>query len=483
MEISDDGVGRYAVVFEANPSIRKFVSLATYKITFIPSSVIFAILDFGRTRVAICEGNGKEQPLDLSVASSCVESKPLTIFANRSIQGGQFDSPIIIEFVKSCFLGDSENLLEHVGKSHGETVVERTKMFFASLVGMAVSQFSPNWLPVWFENSWLKKAGECVILDRSANDCFIASAPRSFFSDLLRGGNTVTLDSVAGKHVTGIAPFAVGKASTEGLVVDITLGSNCYSFGACAFAGTTFRQFCFMSDTLDIGTNCFSRAKIESFQFHSECRSLTLGPCAFSEAQVKEIVLPKALEELPLGCFNHSQVKICRFEGESKLTTIRGSAFAYSHLETISLPPVVQCLGSMVFSKCSHLSSVSLSTFIEILPMALFEDCHALKSISIPSSIREIKMMCFCGCTNLSAVSFENGSILEVIGPNAFEGTIVQSIVLPVSLRQLGYRAFFDTPLSSVEISSSCTRAKESIPQSTLVRFIPDRRATPYDTQ
>lgn len=73
-----------------------------------------------------------------------------------------------------------------------------------------------------------------------------------------------------------------------------------------------------------------------------------------------------------------------------------------------------------------------------------------LQSIVIPASVTEIGEEAFYGCTDLTSVTFESNTTLLFIGNNAFSGcTSLSSITLPVSVISLGVYVFQDCPLTN----------------------------------
>ncbi len=74
----------------------------------------------------------------------------------------------------------------------------------------------------------------------------------------------------------------------------------------------------------------------------------------------------------------------------------------------------------------------------------------SVSEVYVPSSIRVITGTAFRNSTSLEKLTFAAGSQLEYIGSNAFQGTSLERVVLPDSLRTLGSGAFFATPLKSI---------------------------------
>ena len=77
-------------------------------------------------------------------------------------------------------------------------------------------------------------------------------------------------------------------------------------------------------------------------------------------------------------------------------------------------------------------------------------NCTSLESITLPNTVNGISESAFEGCTSLSVV--ELPSKVSVIKSSAFRHCPIQSIVLPDSIRQIGFQSFEDTQISSLVI-------------------------------
>ena len=63
-----------------------------------------------------------------------------------------------------------------------------------------------------------------------------------------------------------------------------------------------------------------------------------------------------------------------------------------------------------------------------------FQDCSKLESISIPKGVSNIGQQAFLNCSNLREITFDDDGILSSIDKEAFQGTALQSIILPKML-------------------------------------------------
>lgn len=99
-----------------------------------------------------------------------------------------------------------------------------------------------------------------------------------------------------------------------------------------------------------------------------------------------------------------------------------------------------------------------------------FSDCH-LKSVVIPDSVTEIRESAFACCSNLETVIF--GKNVETIGNNAFEMCVnLKSVDLPKSIRSIGSYAFFRTGLKDIQLSEGLLKIEAGAFAGTLIKSL-----------
>ena len=74
-------------------------------------------------------------------------------------------------------------------------------------------------------------------------------------------------------------------------------------------------------------------------------------------------------------------------------------------------------------------------------------------TISLPKSVRRLEARCFANNINLNTVVFLEGSELEFIGRCCFRGCRINQMVLPASVKRIGYGIVSD--VESVIIDKS----------------------------
>lgn len=151
----------------------------------------------------------------------------------------------------------------------------------------------------------------------------------------------------------------------------------------------------------------------------------------FGCTSLQQIELPKSLQTIQYRAFSHC-ANLNSISLPDSLLTIEDEAFAYcSSLKSIKIPLLITELAYGIFSNCSNLTSVFLPNTLEILWGSNFEQCSHLSSIKVYSD------------------KYDNNSF-----------STQESIVLPESLKHIGYNAFaYCTELTgNLRIPSSVTK-------------------------
>ncbi|MBP5787169.1 MAG: leucine-rich repeat protein, partial [Kiritimatiellae bacterium] len=160
------------------------------------------------------------------------------------------------------------------------------------------------------------------------------------------------------------------------------------------------------------------------------------------------------------GCTNLSEV----VWGES-VEVIKNSAFGGCvGLTELVLPDSVTYIGEGAFSGCSGLAEITWGAGIENIQNGAFSGCTGLTSVTIPGSVTNFSGSVFSGCTNVTQVVLEDGvtgigsgafygmpGLQEVAGipevevlANMFQGSGIESVTIPDSVRVITTNAFRD---------------------------------------
>lgn len=132
------------------------------------------------------------------------------------------------------------------------------------------------------------------------------------------------------------------------------------------------------------------------------------------------------------------------------------TCYVPSTFTTVYLTPVKDYAVPMyAFSGMVNLSKVVLNSNVTAIGEGAFMNCVCLKDMAILSNVKTVYARAFKACAMLDTTKlFANATSLEKIGESAFEGTRINSVVLPANVKELGKACFKNSEIKSITLSS-----------------------------
>ena len=151
------------------------------------------------------------------------------------------------------------------------------------------------------------------------------------------------------------------------------------------------------------------------------------------------VTIPVNVETISTTTFKRcSQLKRVIFEKGSKLKLIAGSSgnnsktggtFSGTALTSIEIPASVESIEACAFRNCTQLTAISFeeNSMLKLIGggyyyssggwirKGAFCGCTSLNTIKIPANVETIEATAFTGCSTLHKVTFETGSQLKII--------------------------------------------------------------------
>ena len=232
----------------------------------------------------------------------------------------------------------------------------------------------------------------------------------------------------------------------------VSVPGNVKNVGSYAFSGCKNLKTVLLGDGVqDVGQSAFN-----------SCSSLTtielpegvtaVGSSIFANcSNLLSVSLPETLTSIGAGAFSgcSSLTTIKLPEG---VTAVGSSIFANcSKLSSVSLPESLTSIGESAFSQCQRLTSIRIPSSVEYIGSQAFYYCTGLTSLNLPDSVETIGDEAFYYCTSLSSLTL--GKNVATIDDEAFYGcTGLASLTLPASVSMIGYAAFDNTGLKTVNV-------------------------------
>ena len=115
---------------------------------------------------------------------------------------------------------------------------------------------------------------------------------------------------------------------------------------------------------------------------------------------------------------------------------------------SVELPNSIRYIGKTSFYMATELQSINFPEGLREIGARAFEYCRKLEKVELPDGIKFIGCNAFADCWNLKSLRLP--ADLEVVGSCAFDGTAIEIVELPATLRQIGGYAFCCNDLRTV---------------------------------
>lgn len=219
-------------------------------------------------------------------------------------------------------------------------------------------------------------------------------------------------------EVEGYRVTALGNQAFEACGMDkIQLPDGIVRIGWCALNG------CENLTDINLPENL---TEIEGYAFQG-CVSL------------KNLILPQSLISIGESAFNYSGIE--EIEWPENVKVIPRECFMMASLRNIVIPSGITSIGEGAFEKCNQLQRVIVPESVTSIGPSAFKDCTLLESLVFEGNLAEIPSSMCLGCSSLTSFNIPDG--VTTIGGSAFQGTNLQTVIIPESVVSIGKWAFY----------------------------------------
>jgi len=200
---------------------------------------------------------------------------------------------------------------------------------------------------------------------------------------------------------------------------------------------------------------------ISGVLYNKEMTELVWYPAA---SPLTSFSIPNTVRSLRDYCFGYN-TKLVEVNLPDSLTWMGMNIFRdCKGLTQIDIPDGVKHMGITVFGNCTNLTRVHLPASLDSIMNCTFMHCNKLTEVTIPRNVSYIDEQAFL-MAGVENITFEEGSRLHTIGPNAFyQCDKLKSINIPNTLTTLGELSFLQCrSLKSVHVSDNLTELGRSV--------------------
>ena len=144
--------------------------------------------------------------------------------------------------------------------------------------------------------------------------------------------------------------------------------------------------------------------------------------------------------------YSNTTSRLKRVNFPESLKEIGDRAFMQTKLESIVIKPGIK-MGEYVFDQCKNMKSVEIKEGVTKIEKGMLYALEGCETIKLPSTLKEIGYRAF---DRLALEQIELPEGLETIGEEAFQSSKLTSLEIPASVNKIGPRAFY----SSKELSA-----------------------------
>lgn len=192
---------------------------------------------------------------------------------------------------------------------------------------------------------------------------------------------------------------------------------------------TKINDYCFY--------NCFELRDISLSE-----SLLEIGDYAFYGCENIEFVLPKSVNKIGKYSFSFTKVTL---DKDSALSIIEEGAFSFSRTPKFIIPSSIERIEKRAFYSIDTYTYLYLTTGIDIYE---YPDCtiDGINWYIIPTFGREIER------SYIEELTFMSNDHLQYVGDEAFYGILLDTLILPKSVKQIGDNIINDSNITYFEI-------------------------------
>ena len=207
-----------------------------------------------------------------------------------------------------------------------------------------------------------------------------------------------------------------------------------------------------------------------------------IGYCAFQDCTgITTMNIPTNVSKIDEFAFSGCNFTTVKFADNCKITEFGGFR-DMSNLKSINIPNNVKKLAAYALRNDKALKTITIPASVVEIDYCAFQNCTGLSTITIPRRVEKIDEYAFSGC-EFNTIKFENDCMItefpifydmntlrviniprsvSSINNSNFRGDVgLSEIIIPSSVKKIGYNVFSGCANITITIPSSVTEIDE----------------------
>jgi hypothetical protein len=237
-------------------------------------------------------------------------------------------------------------------------------------------------------------------------------------------------------------------------------GSKLREIGDYAVSKTGLTRITIPANVESIGESSFSKCQsLGEVEFEAGSKLQRIRKNAFKSSGIERITIPANVEVIEETCFSGCQIlREVTFEREPKLREIHKNAFYGTALAKLEIPAKCEVLHEGALIDVTDVSVSPENAFFKVEDSFLVDQrlnvllryCGSAAEVIVEKEIEGLGESCFFRNKTIRKLSFETGSQLVWIGPNAFAESSLIEMRIPSTIEFVHQFAFTESSIEKI---------------------------------
>lgn len=280
---------------------------------------------------------------------------------------------------------------------------------------------------------YISGTGELTNTFKTANGVSLS------FSRILSFKNKSTdLTIHIGDGITSICDDFANCAG--GSILTLYIKEGVKSIGENAFKNVKIYKLNLKDDVTTIGAHAFEGCQIDSVYYNNTLKLESVGDYAFCNNALRSYIYTDNLRNI--GAHAYESNDISEFSPKGNNLVVGDYAFNKNALKTINIVPG-NTIGDYAFANSSYYNiTYSIFDGVTAIPNGIFANCVGIKELVLPDSVKSIGYESFMG-TSITSLVFDS-NITEIKARAFYNCDSLKTVGIDKNVKTVGSAAFGD---------------------------------------